>query len=481
VKIPIPDDWGGEYSCIEIQWPDSTLWRAILLGLIDQMAAGRLWDERTGSIKDVQEVGRAIWRANVDLKSCAGESLPPPTPEQIFVYSGADSEDDCEMGCAPCIRWNNGILEVFSCGEWGPVPGNTGEAPTDSPGVDPGDPAQDLPGDDDTVDIDVKCRFASALARAMWRVHERVVDYIDDVITIPVIGEKVASDLPEYTLGKYHISQAVVELLLAVGLLDLDLVFGDEATHNADMAAYIAKFMPTRYTLNTAQWEALCAAMVFYSFNDGVQINLGQFVEGDYWQQILRAIGQGTANDLGAASRTMPASEFDCEERPIYITPPPTPPTDGGPWWSGLVTKSDGEGAIAVTSLTNNMRKAALRWMVDAPGEQYTNLVANLQMVAPTNITSLRVHLTGDYPVEDWRQTGNVWDYPHQPTLTGVTGVSQNLVSADSTKAVIDITFSSGKPTGYEGGSSSEFRMLPGDTRSAGKTTTFEIEIISWA
>ena len=53
--------------------------------------------------------------------------------------SGGIEMDEC-MSC--CIRWNNGILEVFSCGEWTPVPGGgpggTQTPPQGSPQPAPG-------------------------------------------------------------------------------------------------------------------------------------------------------------------------------------------------------------------------------------------------------------------------------------------------------------------------------------------------------
>jgi len=460
VKIPIPDDWNGEYSCIEIQWPDSTLWRAILLGLIDQMAAGRLWDERTGSIRDVQEVGRAIWRANVDLKSCAGESLPPPTPEQIFVYSGADSEDDCEMGCSGCLRINNGVLEMFACGEWSPVPivgdsDNVGDAPLELPG-------QPTP-----------TYYACGKAQAATDIVFRVANACWEQFDVPEPWNWVGAVEKEVGLDLNNAS-VISAVLLCVQMEALDIQYADVV--NERERAWMQCQLVTKFKDNASQAtqdDFLSAKSLMMGHA------LPNLMASSFWGNIFNAVGQSKFCQAAALGAT---TEGDCSDCDDVLNPPPnTIPTDGGPWWSGLVTKTDGEGAIAITGLTNNMRKAALRWMVDAPGAQYTNLVANLQMVTPANITSLRVHVTGEYPVEDWRQTGNVWDYPHQPTLTGVTGVSQNLVSADNTKAVIDISFDSGKPTGYEGGSSSEFRMLPGDTRTAGKTTTFEIEIISWA
>lgn len=66
-QMPIPDDWDGQSWCnYVVCWPDSTLWRGILAGFLTQAARGRFWDASTGSILDVQAVGREIIEQNTD-------------------------------------------------------------------------------------------------------------------------------------------------------------------------------------------------------------------------------------------------------------------------------------------------------------------------------------------------------------------------------------------------------------------------------
>lgn len=68
MKFPIPSDWDGETWCRwSVCWPDSELWRGFLRGLLTLPARGRTWDERTGSILDIQVVGREIAEANLPL------------------------------------------------------------------------------------------------------------------------------------------------------------------------------------------------------------------------------------------------------------------------------------------------------------------------------------------------------------------------------------------------------------------------------
>lgn len=69
MKLPIPQDWDGTAWCrYAICWPSSEEWLAILRGFVTLPQRGRTWDERTGSILGVQEVGREITAQNLPLR-----------------------------------------------------------------------------------------------------------------------------------------------------------------------------------------------------------------------------------------------------------------------------------------------------------------------------------------------------------------------------------------------------------------------------
>lgn len=487
MKLLIPDDWiNDDWLCIEVQWPNSPLWVALLNGWLSQMARGRTYDEATGSILAAMEIGKEIWRRNATLTPCCdgGATPPEPSPEQKMIYGGAwFGEEDEDMSCGFCYRYNDaGVMEILVCGEWVPVLVGDSPPPIETPeGTDVGDPNTPQPGDDEEVDIDVKCRAAYALARAMWRVHARIIDYVDDVIGVLDIGNSVASDLPEYTLTKYHVSLAAGSLIAASLTADLDIVFATEETYVSDMAAWMKKFLPTRYSLSRVQYEALAAGLLAYSFHEGIEVNLGQLVEGDYWRQIWWALGPGTVNDIMAQSRTLPAEEFECNERTIPEVQPPLPPADSGPWFTGLITKQAGEGVLAITALSSNMRKATVRWMVDAPGDQFTDIQFLLAMIAPSNLTGLTVKLTGEYPLADWHSLPySRWDNPHIPDLQGVTNLDDTLGEHTSAGTTWALTFDAGKPEAYKAGATNTARFLPADTRELGATCEFSIEIIAF-
>lgn len=67
MEIPIPDDWDG-LQCVRwvVCWPDSSKWRAIFQGLIENPSQGRFWDASTGNIVDTQNLFRPFYEANFE-------------------------------------------------------------------------------------------------------------------------------------------------------------------------------------------------------------------------------------------------------------------------------------------------------------------------------------------------------------------------------------------------------------------------------
>lgn len=68
MKMPIPSLDNLEFCNFAICWPDTQEWRAILIGLITTPGRGRFWDEKTGQITSVQEVGQQILEHNLPLE-----------------------------------------------------------------------------------------------------------------------------------------------------------------------------------------------------------------------------------------------------------------------------------------------------------------------------------------------------------------------------------------------------------------------------
>ena len=113
-RIPIPNDWSGDgWRCVRIQWPDSPLWIALLIGFITTAQRGWYWDERTGSIIDVKDVGLEIFARNFPLNDCRnGVSA---TGEDDSLGIGGAGCDDCEdcMSCITNVTIEDGNLYIW--------------------------------------------------------------------------------------------------------------------------------------------------------------------------------------------------------------------------------------------------------------------------------------------------------------------------------------------------------------------------------
>lgn len=480
MKLPIPDDWAGEdWACIQIEWPNSPLWIAMLNGWLSQSARGRTWNEETGSILDVQKIGREIWARNRALTSCGEGEVAQPTPEQIIIYAGDDGNEDEDMGCNPCLRWNSeGKLEYLSCGEWTLVPGMQGDIPAYDDGTEPGDPETPVPGDDENVNQDVKCRVAWIIANAMWEVHSKIMDYMDDVAPIPIIGHLVVAALPQYTLSRNHITQSVMLVITQTVGLDLDTVFGGETAQEPDLAAWLMRFLPESYEISSSDYNKAALGLEFYSFHEGVEINLGQFAEGPYWEHIFRALGRGTINELAAEARMLPDGSFDCEDNLVIV------PDITDVYWSGAINNAwkPAEVNNVTLTLSPNKDKATFH-QSGVTGLAYTDQWFTAGLVSINPLTSLTLRFEGNTPTNDWHD-------PKAPDLTDLQkGVLLGVTSLTSVEAggsvelgYIDIeyTFDAAQPLGFGWPDGSNSARHNGRVTLDGWSSQFSVSIRSW-
>jgi len=111
-----PDDEGALCFSIDAKW------KPYLVGLLKTLLVERTWES---------DEERATTEASILLSEILTADFCPVEAPGIEL-------EDC-MGC--CIRWNDdGVLQVFSCGEWTDVPG-----PGSVPGFNGGQPAQGTP------------------------------------------------------------------------------------------------------------------------------------------------------------------------------------------------------------------------------------------------------------------------------------------------------------------------------------------------
>ena len=120
MRVPIPDDWNGiDWHCIQIEWPESPQWTGLLIGILTLLTRGRYWDERTGTITDVQAIAREIFDRAYPFVSCDGDTITPPVlPDLPSGYGGGNSLDDEESeNDMPAVTWleidENGTLYMY--------------------------------------------------------------------------------------------------------------------------------------------------------------------------------------------------------------------------------------------------------------------------------------------------------------------------------------------------------------------------------
>lgn len=329
-QLSIPDDWDGEnWLCVNVQWPNSPQWRAILVGLLTYPGLGRLWDIETGTITDATAIGREIFDRSFPFTLCDGT----PDPQ-----SGADSEagrmylcDECDewdeecdnmSGC--CIRWYKGTLQILQCGEWVDVPefGAKTSAIEEATGDDYSDPESPLPGDDDTVDEDIACKVAFSCAHAMRRFWLEVVDCYADVLPLVDAGNRISSRLPEYTIDKTQAAFAVADLTLAVaGGLSPSLIMADPDVYEQDLAKFLSTFMTGNYSITRAQFEAVRVALIGYGAWVEQEIGIEELAVGDFWSHVWASLGAGTLNDIAKQARLYAPGEYGCASAPLIEEP----------------------------------------------------------------------------------------------------------------------------------------------------------------
>lgn len=62
---PIPNDWDGvSWATFDVTIPDSSLWRSLLRGGLSGFSLPEFWDEDTGDINNVVEIGKEIITRN---------------------------------------------------------------------------------------------------------------------------------------------------------------------------------------------------------------------------------------------------------------------------------------------------------------------------------------------------------------------------------------------------------------------------------
>lgn len=228
-QLPIPDDWNGDdWRCVQVFWPDSVKYNALLIGFLSYLTRGRAWDAKTGSITDVQAVGWDIYRRNWDLPLCEGGHSPNvPSPGDLPCDRGYDDigcSEDCEdfMTCAITdFRCNNGVFEMFQCGKWLPVPICDGMFSGGNPPADD-DPVVVEPDDDEQA-ADWRCSKATTIVDTLFSVAAAELEHKFAVLFVREVEQECGLDLSNWQLYNnqlFLLSSEVVQEDLSDALTD---------------------------------------------------------------------------------------------------------------------------------------------------------------------------------------------------------------------------------------------------------------------
>jgi len=334
MELPIPQDWNGDdWICVNVQWPDSPLWVAILQGFLSAATRGRLWSAESGSILAVQAIGRDIWARNVPLVDCdaegnGGHTGTPDDINEILASLGLGESEECGMNC--CLKWIDGVLSIWDCGAWVPVPGDA-LTPEDTLGSYP----PDLPGivDPETLTYSA-CGKASALTDVIFRIANAVWEQLDNLIVwqrISGIEDDVGLDLNNKHLiiamgiGSEMAGAATWGIPLADDNWIPSLMFSDG---NRSKLRNMAKTLMADDSggITEENFEALKQR-----FSESF---LPDVLMTGYWASVFSALGPNKARQVSAEGSLDLAAECEDYELPTQVRIGEEYATDGG-WYIG--------------------------------------------------------------------------------------------------------------------------------------------------
>jgi hypothetical protein len=220
VKFPIPGDWDGEtWRCINVQWPVSPMYDALLIGVLTLLRRGRFYDEGTGLITLAQAVGQQIFERNYPFTNC-GEDCPdcPDCPDltaedcrNLFGGGGSVCYEDDDMPCldlTSLIKIENGTLYVRNaCCEWIAIAGALAAGGLDGTltgGSEPLPPEADTPTS--PTPLDLSCRKAWVFAHTLSGIGAVGFDSRNDWM-FTWIGN-VRDAFPQLELSKWKLAEA---------------------------------------------------------------------------------------------------------------------------------------------------------------------------------------------------------------------------------------------------------------------------------
>lgn len=313
-KILIPSDWDGvTWECFEVQWPNSPEWLSILRGLIGMMMYGRVWDERSGIITQVQQIGYQIEDANIPLTTCDGDTVPSDTiTEEVirYIFAGEGEEDFMGWLCGvnpEAFKIEDGVLSVRNfCGDWVEI----GEL---TPPTDQADP--DVWPEEDPPATYYACGKVASLQTAMLALSDAAWDnynYPDD------IEGAMRAAVPQATLSRARIYQWIASLI------SIAATGGEKSDFNNATANALARCQAVEDVAATAEGTGDERGVVVEAMASAYYNTIGLLTKESwfaYWHFCTETIGDEDSRlilSLGAKDST---ANCDCpNEIPPDVT-----------------------------------------------------------------------------------------------------------------------------------------------------------------
>lgn len=335
MKLAPPDDWQGQWECYQVEWPSSPLYRAILLGFLSYLTRGRAWDEKNGSIRDAQKIGREIFERNYPLVHCGDDSRQDDTggvgwwPCENAYGDITPCKDEIDMsGCGGSglpIKVENGLLYWWSCCQWVLV-GAVGS------GSDTEEPDDEEPGSG--ID-DWNCRKAQAIGQ---RFYEAALAALDAMTAAPWnMSKTFRQNFPDWEIGVVKAFNFLIEYAIADTILLEFFEITFTPTERDRLICNWAKVLDsTTNKISEAEYSAMKSVLKGMSWGE---------VEKAFLQDLFDVIGRANFSRTAAAGTADDGANCDCPE--VVLPFDELPGNPGGlEWHHDFQFKTDDYGFV---------------------------------------------------------------------------------------------------------------------------------------
>jgi len=309
----IPQDWDGEsMTCWAIQWPDSADYKHLLTSILYSLTRGREYDKTSGTIKEAQQAGWAIFDENYPLAACVGQGETVyETIERIrYVAGSGGSKERLRMVTKVWIDYQTNELVVQDgqcCENRYPLPDSAGNTSYPQPG---GTDWTDLP---DTYPEASGCAKASVFVDTIAGIVDAMTDAGFAELSPFSVMAAARSYAPQIDFGDNALFQA------ATAAINVALAGVIEEVEDAD-------FVQTLKCRLAPMFDAGQPGITNQQYSDAKTVINAEaqswFPYGTYglvaapmqvlWGQTANAIGKGDAEALTTAINSDGTEDCSC-------------------------------------------------------------------------------------------------------------------------------------------------------------------------